>query len=109
MVQCDVSESGTAVELRISGDVDVANVLALQEQVASVIAIGRDLIVDLDAVTRLDGAGVQLLVSLLTFVTRNGGAMSVVANADVPKHALEMAGAMPVLCPSDLPRDSVAQ
>lgn len=97
MVRCELSESGDKVELSIHGVADVANAASLKEQLSSIDCAGRDVVVVLDGLERLDGAGVQLLVALKAYVGRSAANLTIVAAAEAPRSALEIAGALEVL------------
>ncbi len=97
MTLCEVRESGGALEVTIHGAADVANARALRDELASLVPPGRDVVVVLDDVERLDGAGVQLLVALKAFVERGDGTFVVSATTAVPAKALETAGAATAL------------
>ena len=97
MVTCEVEDSGSAIELRLTGDAVMATAAMLHERLLGAVVAGRDVNVDVDGLDRLDGAGVQLLIALKTLVERGGASMTVRATADVPRAAIENAAAGPSL------------
>src|SRR5262249_25396811 len=98
MITCHVALAGSTLEVKIVGDADVANVRALYELLGGVPLSGGAVVVDLDGVERLDGAGVQLLLAFKSYVERSGASMSVVARTDAATRALALSGANEILC-----------
>jgi anti-sigma B factor antagonist len=97
MIRCEVVDSGLVLEMKIVGEGDIAHAVALQEQIASVTTIGRNVVVNLDGLTCLDGAGVQILIALKTFIVRNGGVFRVLGHSESALRAIETAGAADIL------------
>ena len=82
-MQVDVRTVGTRDVLHVVGEVDVASVDRVREQVAALLGDGRtDLVVDLTDVTFLDSTGLGLLVGTLKRVRLAGGRMVLVVDAE---------------------------
>ena len=75
----------------------MASAAALRERLLGTVVAGRDVIVDIEGLERLDGAGVQLLIALRSFVVRGGASLSIRATADASRAAIENAAAGPLL------------
>ena len=82
-MQVDVRTVGTRDVLHVVGEVDVASVDRVREQVALLLSQGRaDLVVDLTDVAFLDSTGLGMLVGALKRVRLAGGRLELVVGAE---------------------------
>ena len=93
MATCEAIETGTAVELRVHGEMNVATVARLKDEILIWLGTKPTIVLDLNELEALDGAGVQLIVALKKCVEAGGAVLSVLATAEIPAGALELAGA----------------
>ena len=93
MATCEAIETDSAVDLRVSGTMNVAGVAKLKEEVLTWVGSKPSVVLDLDQVDALDGAGVQFLVALKKSIENRGAQLRIVANAEIPAAALALAGA----------------
>ncbi len=93
-------ESSSSVELALPNPLDVSNVTAVQNELATVLATARNVAVDLSAVERVDGAGLQLLVALKTYVEQAGGVFRLQAPSSAVTQAVDAAGLGPFFAPA---------
>ena len=96
-VEVTSHDAGAAIEIAIAGSADIAAAALLRERLLAVLTPERDVVVRLDALDRLDGAGVQLLLAAHALVTRAGRSFHVSAPGDVARRAIETAGATALL------------
>ena len=93
-------ESPASVELALPQLLDVSSVTAVQNELATVLATARNVAVDLSAVERVDGAGLQLLVALKTYVEQAGGVFRLQASSSAVAQAVDVAGLGPFFAPA---------
>jgi anti-anti-sigma factor len=98
-VEVTSRELRAAVEITIAGSADVATAAILKERLLVALASDRDVVVRLDGIERLDGAGVQLLLAAHALITRAGRSFAVPTLSDPALRALETAGATVLLAP----------
>ena len=86
--------AGHAAVLAVSGEVDVATVPRLREQLHGLVASGTppDRGVDLDAVDFLDSTGLGVLVGALKRVRSNGGELALVCTSPRIRKVFEVTG-----------------
>lgn len=89
----ETADSGAVLELTLKGAADIAAARELRDELVAAIVTGRDVVVNLDALDRIDGAGLQLLLAAKASVERGGHACSVVAEGGAARRAIELAGA----------------
>ena len=88
-----VEERGDVAVLAVSGEVDVATVPRLREQLHALVASGTPrIVVDLDAVDFLDSTGLGVLVGALKRVRANGGELALVCTAARIRKVFEVTG-----------------
>ena len=88
-----VEERGDVAVLAVSGEVDVATVPRLREQLHGLVAAGTPrIVVDLDAVDFLDSTGLGVLVGALKRVRSNGGELALVCTAPRIRKVFEVTG-----------------
>ncbi len=79
----EVEERGDVAVLAVSGEVDVATVPRLREQLHALVASGTPrIVVNLDAVDFLDSTGLGVLVGALKRVKAHDGSLSLVCTQD---------------------------
>lgn len=89
----ETADNGSVLDLTLTGAADIAAARELRDELVAAIVTGRDVVVHVDALDRLDGAGLQLLLAAKASVERNGHAYSVVAEGGAARRAIELAGA----------------
>ena len=88
-----VEERGDVAVLAVSGEVDVATVPRLREQLHGLVASGTPrIVVDLDAVDFLDSTGLGVLVGALKRVRSNDGELSLVCTQPRIRKVFEVTG-----------------
>jgi anti-sigma B factor antagonist len=88
-----VEERGDVAVLAVSGEVDVATVPRLREQLHALVASGTPrIVVDLDAVDFLDSTGLGVLVGALKRVRNNGGELALVCTSPRIRKVFEVTG-----------------
>jgi anti-sigma B factor antagonist len=88
-----VEERGDVAVLAVSGEVDVATVPRLREQLHALVASGTPrIVVDLDAVDFLDSTGLGVLVGALKRVRANGGELALVCTSARIRKVFEVTG-----------------
>ena len=88
-----VEERGDVAVLAVSGEVDVATVPRLREQLHGLVASGTPrIVVDLDAVDFLDSTGLGVLVGALKRVRANGGELALVCTSPRIRKVFEVTG-----------------
>lgn len=76
-----VTRHGTCSVIAVFGEVDVASVPRLREQLHSLVAEGQNrIVVNLDGVGFLDSTGLGVLVGALKRVRAHGGSLGLVCN-----------------------------
>ena len=104
-----VEERGDVAVLAVSGEVDVATVPRLREQLHGLVASGTPRIVgDLDAVDFLDSTGLGVLVGALKRVRANGGELALVCTAPRIRKVFEVTGLTKVFSLFDSVDEAVA-
>lgn len=103
-VEVEAREVGATLEITIRGAADIAAASYLRERLLAVLASDRDVVVRLDAVERLDGAGVQILLSAKSFVEHGGRTLVVTTAGEVALRAMESAGVLALLAPLGISR-----
>ena len=89
----DVTEREGCAVLAVSGEVDVATVPRLREQLHALVASGTPrIVVDLDAVDFLDSTGLGVLVGALKRVRSNGGELALVCTSPRIRKVFEVTG-----------------
>jgi anti-sigma B factor antagonist len=89
----EVEERGDVAVLAVSGEVDVATVPRLREQLHALVASGTPrIVVNLDAVDFLDSTGLGVLVGALKRVRNNGGELALVCTSPRIRKVFEVTG-----------------
>jgi anti-sigma B factor antagonist len=89
----EVEERGDVAVLAVSGEVDVATVPRLREQLHGLVASGTPrIVVNLDAVDFLDSTGLGVLVGALKRVRNNGGELALVCTTPRIRKVFEVTG-----------------
>jgi anti-sigma B factor antagonist len=110
----DLVERGSFSVLSVSGEVDVATVPRLREQLHGLVAQGRNrIVVDLDGVDFLDSTGLGVLVGALKRVKGDeggagGGVLHLVCNQARIRKVFEVTGLTKVFAIFDSVDDAVA-
>ena len=105
----DVTERDGAAILAVSGEVDVATVPRLREQLHGLVAQGSNrIIVDLDGVDFLDSTGLGVLVGALKRVRSNDGELSLVCTQHRIRKVFEVTGLTKVFSLYDSVDEAVA-
>lgn len=94
MIACEAKDSGETLEITISGVLDIGNAKELKERLRAAFVPRRPVMLNLDAVERLDGAGLQLVLAFKRHVEERGGRFDLVAQTDVPREALLFGGVL---------------
>lgn len=97
--RCEVEaiDSGSSVEIVLRGAADVAGASALQARLREVLPKDKDFTLRLDELTRVDGAGLQLMVAVKASVAGSGRTCRVVVGEGAALRAVEAAGAQALL------------
>ncbi len=104
----DVAEQGDASVLAVSGEVDVATVPRLREQLHGLVAGGsRRIVVDLERVDFLDSTGLGVLVGALKRVRSNDGELVLVCTSPRIRKVFEVTGLTKVFSLYDTVDDAV--
>ena len=105
----DSSERDGFSVLAVSGEVDVATVPRLREQLHSLVAAGNTrIIVDLDSVDFLDSTGLGVLVGALKRVRSHDGTLSLVCTQPRIRKVFEVTGLTKVFALFDSVDEAVA-
>ena len=105
----DVQERDGCAVLAVSGEVDVATVPRLREQLHGLVAQGSNkIIVNLDAVDFLDSTGLGVLVGALKRVRSNDGDLYLVCTQARIRKVFEVTGLTKVFQLFDTVDDAVA-
>ena len=105
----DVSERNGYSVLAVSGEVDVATVPRLREQLHGLVAQGSNrIIVDLDGVDFLDATGLGVLVGALKRVRSNDGELALVCTQPRIRKVFEVTGLTKVFSLYDSVDEAVA-
>jgi anti-sigma B factor antagonist len=105
----DVTERDGYSVLAVSGEVDVATVPRLREQLHGLVAQGStQIVVDLDGVDFLDSTGLGVLVGALKRVRSNDGELSLVCNQPRIRKVFEVTGLTKVFALYDSVDDAVS-
>lgn len=105
----DVTERDGAAVLAVSGEVDVATVPRLREQLHGLVAQGTNrIIVDLDGVDFLDSTGLGVLVGALKRVRSNDGELALVCTQPRIRKVFEVTGLTKVFSLFDSVDEAVA-
>ena len=105
----DVQERDGFAVLAVSGEVDVATVPRLREQLHGLVAQGSNkIIVNLDAVDFLDSTGLGVLVGALKRVRSNDGDLYLVCTQARIRKVFEVTGLTKVFQLFDTVDDAVA-
>jgi anti-sigma B factor antagonist len=89
----DVTERDGFAVLAVSGEVDVATVPRLREQLHGLVAQGSNqIIVDLDGVDFLDSTGLGVLVGALKWVRSNNGDLHLICTQPRIRKVFEVTG-----------------
>ena len=82
-VRVTTEDVGARTVVHVAGEIDVASADRLREQVAHLLAQGRnDLLVDLTGVSFMDSTGLGLLVGTLKRVRLAGGRLDLVVDSE---------------------------
>ncbi|MGY1636597.1 STAS domain-containing protein [Geodermatophilus sp. SYSU D00742] len=93
LVSIDVAGSASSVRLTVAGEVDSSTAPALREAVDDAFASGaRELVVDLDAVTFLDSAGLCVLAAAHRRADEEGSRLRVLASNRAVIRPLQITG-----------------
>ena len=105
----DVSEQNGYSVLAVSGEVDVATVPRLREQLHGLVAQGSNkIVVDLDSVDFLNSTGLGVLVGALKRVRSNDGELSLVCTQPRIRKVFEVTGLTKVFSLYDSVDEAVA-
>src|SRR5688572_8588448 len=105
----EVTERGSWAVLAVAGEVDVATVPRLREQLHSLVAQGQHhIVVDLEAVDFLDSTGLGVLVGALKRVRTNGGELALVCTQSRIRKVFEVTGLTKVFSLYDSVDEAVA-
>jgi anti-anti-sigma factor len=96
-IEVDSYLAGTTLELTVSGFVDIASAATFKERLVAALTPACDVVVKLDALDKLDGAGLQLLLAAKAHVERAGHSFVIGSLGEVAQRAIETAGAAPLL------------
>jgi anti-sigma B factor antagonist len=103
----DVSEQNGHAVLAVSGEVDVATVPRLREQLHALVAEGNQrIIVNLDGVDFLDSTGLGVLVGALKRVRSNDGDLFLVCTQPRIRKVFEVTGLTKVFSLFDTVEDA---
>lgn len=93
--RCEVSATDTEsnVQLSFRGCADVAAARALHAKLVAILPRGRNVVLDVAALERLDGAGLQLLLAVKAVVEGDGMRCTVLPGEGPVRRAIEVAGA----------------
>lgn len=95
--------------LLVSGEVDVATVPRMREQLHSLVAQGDNrIVVDLDAVDFLDSTGLGVLVGALKRVRASGGDLQLICTQPRIRKVFEVTGLTKVFAIHDTLDEAVA-
>lgn len=105
----EVTERGSWAVLAVAGEVDVATVPRLREQLHSLVAQGQHhIVVDLEGVDFLDSTGLGVLVGALKRVRTNGGDLALVCTQSRIRKVFEVTGLTKVFSLYDSVDEAVA-
>ncbi len=105
----ELSERDGYSVLAVSGEVDVATVPRLREQLHGLVAQGdTQIVVDLDAVEFLDSTGLGVLVGALKRVRSSGGELYLVCTQPRIRKVFEVTGLTKVFSIHDSVDEAVA-
>lgn len=90
--------------VRVQGDVDVDEALALMDTIVPLAGSGAEVDLDLDGVTFLGSSGLRAVATALRAGQEAGGRVVVVAASRVARRVLELAGMALLLAPPPRPR-----
>ena len=89
----NLNQHDNCAVLAVSGEVDVATVPKMREQLHSLVARGDDrIVVDLDAVDFLDSTGLGVLVGALKRVRSSGGDLQLICSQPRIRKVFEVTG-----------------
>ncbi len=92
--QLEVTDTGEGpLGVVIRGTVDIAAVAALRQELLDAMTPHRNVVVFVDQVEKLDGAGVQLLFAAKRFTERRERTFTLVVGDGSARRAIETAGA----------------
>jgi anti-sigma B factor antagonist len=105
----DLHERDGYAVLLVSGEVDVATVPRMREQLHSLVAQGDNrIVVDLDAVDFLDSTGLGVLVGALKRVRASGGDLQLICTQPRIRKVFEVTGLTKVFAIHDTLDEAVA-
>jgi anti-sigma B factor antagonist len=105
----DVTENNGWAVIAVTGEVDVATVPRLREQLHSLVAQGsHHIVVDLDAVDFLDSTGLGVLVGALKRVRTHDGELALVCTQPRIRKVFEVTGLTKVFSLFDSVDEAVA-
>ena len=86
-----VRDDGKAVVVALSGEVDLESSPRLRELLLGLVRGGRDVLVDLSAVSYIDSSGVASLIEAFQVARRSGTAFALVAPSQAALRVLQLA------------------
>jgi anti-sigma B factor antagonist len=105
----EVSDRGGWAVLAVSGEVDVATVPRLREQLHSLVAQGKhQIVVDLEGVDFLDSTGLGVLVGGLKRVRAHDGELRLVCTQQRIRKVFEVTGLTKVFAIHDTVDEAIA-
>lgn len=85
-----VNKKGEGLKLRLSETFDIACIRDAKEKLGPILQMERDLVVDLSALTKMDTAGIQLLMLVKREANRKGFGCQFIHPASSIAAVLEM-------------------
>ena len=89
--------TASQVSVRLEGYASAAFAQPLRAQLLAVLVPGRDALVDLTAVERVDACGLQLLLAARAWTARHGGSLTVTVGDGPVRGMLATSGALSLL------------
>lgn len=90
----------------LGGAIDVASAEPLRNDLLTMLEQDLDVVVDLEGVERLDGAGLQLLIAARSLVAGKGRSLTLGTLGATAKRALETSGVSSLFPSSPAPREA---
>ncbi len=98
-IEIEPYDNGPTLTLTVGGCLDIASATELRDLLLSLLTPPRDVLVDLGAVERMDGAGLQILLAAKAHVERDGKSFAVGTPSEVAARAIAVSGADTLLNP----------
>ena len=93
-----VTGTGSAVRLRVSGELDMYTAPLLTEAVQTQASSGPRVVVDLENVTFMDSTGVSALIGAIQDASRNGWQLAVARRLSPEvSRVMQLSGLLPLL------------